>query len=202
MSEFTAFQDLCKKNKIRYLIENNSIFVNAKDFGSNLKIKNVRTSLVNYTKDEKLLKNCKTAGGNQNMIYLTMLGIKRMICSTRSYLIKQYAYTLNIQPVETYKVSVEANLIEFLSKVFHGLNCITQFQCCIYKIDLYILDFKLAIECDEENSHKYRVSQDLKRQMFLEEKLGCKFVRFRPESKNFQIAELLNQCINIIKSKS
>lgn len=198
MSEYQDFLNLCDNDKIRYFFKNNMLFINAKDLGSTLKIKNIRSSIQYFTKEEKELINCDTDGGKQNMNYITIAGVKKLICTTRSHLTRSYAITLNIQPIDTYKISIEANLIEFLSQIFQGLNFVTQFRCHIYKIDLYFIDFKLAIECDEEKKHKYQYSKDIKRQKFLEEKLNCKFVRFRPESKNFKIAELINQCILII----
>ena len=66
-------------------------------------------------------------------------------------------------------------------------------------MDLYIVDRRIAIECDEHN-HKYR---DVKYEKTREEKiktaLNCTFIRFNPDDENFAISTLtsiiVKQCL-------
>lgn len=57
---------------------------------------------------------------------------------------------------------------------------------------MYFPKYKLAIECDE-NTHKLKQSQDNDRQKYIENKLDCTFIRYNPESKTFNIFEVINQ---------
>lgn len=45
-----------------------------------------------------------------------------------------------------------------------------------YRIDLYIPEYNIAIEIDEEE-HKYKRDYDLARQNYIENKIHCKFIR-------------------------
>ena len=66
---------------------------------------------------------------------------------------------------------------------------VTQYKIDKYLIDLYFLDYKLAIECDENHTD---IEYDNKRQQYVEYALGCKFIRYKPYDKNFNIFSLLN----------
>ena len=46
-----------------------------------------------------------------------------------------------------------------------------------YKVDYYINTLKLAIEYDEEGHKYYSYEQEGGRQKYIENKLGCKFLR-------------------------
>lgn len=46
-------------------------------------------------------------------------------------------------------------------------------------IDLYFIDKKLAIECDEEH-HLFNKENDIKRENFIKEELNCSFYRYNP----------------------
>jgi very-short-patch-repair endonuclease len=69
-----------------------------------------------------------------------------------------------------------------------------------YKVDLYLLDWKIAVECDEEghqNRQKYPKREEETRQQFIESHLGCKFVRFNPQEDDFLIGKVINEILSI-----
>jgi len=71
-----------------------------------------------------------------------------------------------------------------------------------FKIDLYLPEFKIAIECDETH-HESNSNQikDIIRQGVIEEEKGYKFIRFNPEARNFDFGKVLNQILKIILEK-
>ena len=65
---------------------------------------------------------------------------------------------------------------------------------------MYLKEFKLAIECDEEH-HKYKSEDDELRQKYLERKFGIEFIRFCPDDPNFNIGEVINRIFHKIVEK-
>ncbi len=62
---------------------------------------------------------------------------------------------------------------DFLEEM--SIHYILQFQVGVYKIDLYIPKYNIAIEIDEEE-HKYKREHDIKRQDYIESQIHCKFI--------------------------
>ena len=60
---------------------------------------------------------------------------------------------------------------------FEGENMQTQYNVLSYKIDSYFLDYKLAIEIDENGHRDRNIDNEMKRQKIIEQELGCKFIR-------------------------
>ena len=70
-----------------------------------------------------------------------------------------------------------------------------------YRIDLYLKDLNIAIECDEMG-HKERDKFDEEdRENKIKEILGCKFIRFNPDETNFNIGDYINQIFSEIMNK-
>lgn len=66
-----------------------------------------------------------------------------------------------------------------VDKIFDGLCTVcTQYNVDGYKIDLYIPELNVAIEFDE-NAHSNRTKEDKERQIYIEDKLACKFIRIK-----------------------
>jgi hypothetical protein len=68
------------------------------------------------------------------------------------------------------------------------------------RIDLYLKEFKLAIECDEKH-HRYNIEDDELRQKYLERKFGIEFIRFCPDDPDFNIGEVINRIFHKIVEK-
>ena len=92
--------------------------------------------------------------------------------------------------LNTYK---EQDSIHAILKTFKGESMVRQYSVGTYRIDLYFPDYRLAIECDEFG-HSYRDQEyEQTRQHYIEDKLGCKFIRYNPDSKNYNIFNVLNR---------
>jgi very-short-patch-repair endonuclease len=86
----------------------------------------------------------------------------------------------------------EGTTIKQIMKVFSGETMELQYCVGDYRIDLYFPFHKLAIECDENNHSDRNINDEIKRQKFIEKKLGCKFYRYNPDDKNFDIFNMMN----------
>ena len=57
-----------------------------------------------------------------------------------------------------------------------------------FRIDLYLLNQKLAIEIDEHNHADRDPTYEREREMYIKAQLGCKFLRINPDSKGFKLS--------------
>ena len=63
---------------------------------------------------------------------------------------------------------------DFLNAV--NIRYILQYLVGNYRIDLYVPQYSIAIEIDEEE-HKYKQDYDKMRQRYIEKQIHCKFIR-------------------------
>jgi very-short-patch-repair endonuclease len=95
---------------------------------------------------------------------------------------------------DNHYIAVETAAVLFLREAFAGEEYRLQHPVGPYFIDMYFPRVNLAIECDEGASHSSRlqISSDTTRQAFIENALGCEFIRFRPHDRGFSLAALVN----------
>jgi very-short-patch-repair endonuclease len=84
-----------------------------------------------------------------------------------------------------------------------GLDiCKKEYKVKDYKIDLYLTNRKLAIECDEHDHYWQEYSVELfKRQEDIIKELGCRFLRFNPYEIDFNVGEVINVIYHHISNK-
>lgn len=81
-------------------------------------------------------------------------------------------------------ISIETATISFIYDVYYKDNNIRK-QYNVknkYFIDLYFIDKKIAIECDED-FHKHTKIYDNDRENFIKKELNCTFYRYNPSEK-------------------
>jgi very-short-patch-repair endonuclease len=72
-----------------------------------------------------------------------------------------------------------------------------------YKIDLYLKNAKLEIECDEHDHYGQEDLDELKkREKDIFEVLGCRFLRFNPNDIDFNVGDVINVIFCYIFNKS
>ena len=166
-----------------------------KDIGEICKIVSIRSITRNYNKYEKIKINSKSNGGNQNINYLTYNGLLKLLVKSRKHEVLDFIKLFNINIKTTHYTCIESDTIKCILDTFNGQNMISQFKVNNYFIDLYFSDYNLAIECDENHSD---IEEDLIRQIYIEKKLNCKFIRYKPYEKNFNIYNLFNKIYKFI----
>jgi|GEM_PF-1766422 len=60
-----------------------------------------------------------------------------------------------------------------------------------YRIDLYLKNANIAIECDEHNHSSINPILDKYRERRIKKELKCKFIRFNPDEKNFNVGNVI-----------
>ena len=68
-----------------------------------------------------------------------------------------------------------------------------------YRVDLYFIDYKLAIECDENNHDDRDATDERIREEYILS-LGNKMIRYNPNEPNFDLSNVLKQ-INVLLFK-
>ena len=91
----------------------------------------------------------------------------------------------------------EKEIVKCLVKAL-PYDSIKQFPIGQYKIDLYLPQFKIAIECDEFGHDAYDKHDEEKREQFITDQLSCKWIRFDPYVENFCIFYVIRQTIKLL----
>ena len=96
---------------------------------------------------------------------------------------------------------IENQTIGFIENSFKDiLNLKRQFMIGKYRADLYFIDYKLVIECDEFN-HCDRDPQEEKMREDYILSLGNKIIRFNPNEEGFDLSNVLREINKALFSK-
>ena len=71
-----------------------------------------------------------------------------------------------------------------------------------YRIDLYLHDYKLGIEIDENGHSSGNIDYKIKRQNAIEQELDFKFIRIDPDKEDFDIFRAINEIFRHIKQST
>lgn len=94
----------------------------------------------------------------------------------------------NNQPVR-----IEHLCIDLIQEAMEGLTtCKKQFPVGAYRVDLYLPDLRLVVECDEISHSNYSKQREMDRQEQISNELDCEFLRFNPSQKGFRMGPVLN----------
>jgi very-short-patch-repair endonuclease len=183
------------------IYDNGEKLFRATDIANILGLKNIFTSMVSFNKDDTRNIDAKTNGGPQNVTYLTINGLKKILIKSRKIKALELAKLCGID-ILSYKVAnYENTTISQILDAFNGEEMIEQYSVCNYRIDLYFPKYKLAIECDEH--HHIRIKnkeKDIQRQKEIETKLLCTFIRYSPGEPDFSIFKTINAIYKFIKA--
>ena len=160
----------------------------ANDIGKILDVSNIRMCVINF---ENVQKCKKTNGGTQKVTYITYDTLIKILVKSRKNAAIEFAKRINLDVLTKYCIAIETDIIECILTTFDGNVMETQYNVDNYRIDLYFVEYNLAIECDERHHANNKINDDV-RQFYIQTKLGCRFIRFRPHDKDFNLFQLLN----------
>lgn len=162
----------------------------AKDIGNILNMTNIRNATATVNKIY-IIKD--TNGGSQKIAYITYESLIKLVTKSRKTEAIKLAETLNLNLLTKFCVAIETDVLQCILTTFDGNTMKLQYCVDKYNIDLYFPDYLLAIECDENHHNKSANKfNDTIRQNYITQKLGCRFIRFNPHNKNFNLFKLLN----------
>jgi very-short-patch-repair endonuclease len=88
---------------------------------------------------------------------------------------------------------IENQTIGFIENSYKKiLNLKRQYIFGIYRVDLYFVDYRLIIECDENNHDDRDAVYEKVREDYLVS-LGNKMIRYNPNDKSFDLSNVLSE---------
>lgn len=100
--------------------------------------------------------------------------------------------------VKIFSMCIENQTIGFIENTFKDLfKMKKQYIIGNYRIDLFFIDYKLAIECDENNHSDRNKLCEKEREEFIISQ-GNQIIRFNPNENNFDISNVINKIIKVI----
>ena len=187
--------------KVQELLNKNLILFKENIDVIDLKLKVNKNILVEQFK----LYNKQSFANSKNIYALTLTGyIKYLNLIQDAQIGKEILTNYFEYKKEIYAVLENRKEILFRDSIKKCLSdiCTVKFQHYVdgYRIDIYIPEFNLAIEYDEIGSnHTYKQEIDIIRQKYIENKLGCTFIRI---SETLTLEEGINKILKYIMKKT
>ena len=104
----------------------------------------------------------------------------------------------NISVVSSINMCIENQTIGFIWNCFNEVTSLKrQYKFNKYIVDLYFLDYKLVIECDEYGHTDRDPNYEKTRESYITS-LGNKMIRFNPNIKNFDLSNVIKNINNVI----
>jgi very-short-patch-repair endonuclease len=95
---------------------------------------------------------------------------------------------------------LENQTIGFIENVYSNmLNVKRQYKIGKYRADLYFIDHKLVIECDENGHVDRDYEQERKREEYILS-LGNKIIRYNPNESSFDLSNVLREITAVLFS--
>lgn len=192
-----------KFGSIRTIIKNEDFYFSATDVAVALGYSNPRDAVRIHCKGVNAV-NIPTNGGKQMVNFITEEDVYCLIMRSKNSSYSYKTELLNFLIPKNNKIYVNTRLeIEFkdlLYQIFEPCNIEVIFQYPIdkYRIDFYIPEYNLAIEYDEcHHYNKTNQQKDKDRENYIQDKIGCTFIRVDYRDTNaFNIGLILKQIIN------
>jgi very-short-patch-repair endonuclease len=164
------------------------------------KKKNYREN-IHYVVQKDNFKNINKYGGQNKMVF--MLTEEAFELLKNSYNLRnRYIVEINdnIKCVNI-GMCIENQTIGFIENTYGNiLNLKRQYKFGKYRVDLYFIDYKLVIECDENDHIDRDPTQEKIREQYIIS-LGNKIIRYNPNETNFDLSSVLRKINNVLFSK-
>lgn len=194
--------DLCD-NQVNVIEDDNKKWYCGGDICKILHLKCARSSIRTVPKVNKnkfIFKLKNGSGGRQTTTFIDDEGMVWLVKNTRSINAEKLANEIGISCKIRFTPFETTSLTQIM-ECFAGENMVHQFSVNNFRIDLYFVDYKLAIECDEpEHYYGSKPQKDKEREEKIKEKLNCEFIRFNPCSTDFKMTSVLNMIFKHIKN--
>lgn len=188
--------------ELNFCGDSENLMVQANQIGKLLGTDHIRALTKNYNKTFIGYHKIHTKGGFQNVLFLSMDGVKQLISNSRKPKAVELAKALGFKIHDLKIVNFEMKTIDQITRAFKGEEANLQFRVNPYYVDLYFPRVNLAVECDERQ-HQQRKKEDDERESVIMKKLNCTFIRYRPYDGDFCIFDVINKIhLHILHSKN
>jgi very-short-patch-repair endonuclease len=124
-------------------------------------------------------------------------------CRVSTSTLKKWCERLGCSPDEVLlwrKGPIECDTLEVIEHALPGMECLYQYVVCGYRIDMYIPQFNICIECDEHGHDQYdeeTEQQRTERIITALQRPECpvKWVRYNPNDANFKLGSVIAEVL-------
>lgn len=195
---------------VRTMVLNEEPWFVGRDIAEALEYKKTRNAIERHVDDEDkqtlLWRDYHTkynlwkGNDHSNKVIISKRGVQSLLSSSNMPNAIGLCNYLGIEIGGYNNVKKEQRTLLQIMQAFSGEDMQRQYSVSEgkYRIDLYFPKYKLAIECDEYGHRDRPAGYDETRQQYIEDKLGCHFIRYNPDSKNFSIFKVINRIIKYI----
>ena len=131
-------------------------------------------------------------------LYINEEGMHELVLKSSMFNATDFAKAFGINIHDHKYLSKERETLSCILKAFKGQEMKEQYTVDGYRVDLYFPSHKLAIECDEFGHKDRDIGYEVTRQKYIETKLGCTFIRYNPDAKDFDIFIVINSIMKYI----
>jgi very-short-patch-repair endonuclease len=190
----------------------NDPFFCGKDVCQVLGHKNTNDAISRYVKSKnkkslkEILQGVEISGNftynEGQMTYINIRGVEQLISKSKVCGPDQLQQIVDAFDVKIFITPRKEHLhLEAIEKTFSKVNMYKQFKVGRYRVDLYVEEYNLVVECDEYNHSDRNPKEEKERECFIKSELGCDFIRFNPDSKDFSIFSVLGDIHQHILNK-
>jgi very-short-patch-repair endonuclease len=159
---------------------------------------------VHYIIDTNIQHKSQTRHGGHNIV-IYMLTEEAFELFKSSYNLRnRYIVELNdkIKCINNYAMCIENQTIGFIENSFKDvLNCKRQYKFDKYRVDLYFIDYKLIVECDEHgHNDRDKIKEKIREDYLIS--LGNKIIRYNPNDASFDLSNVLREIYKVIMTTS
>ena len=140
-------------------------------------------------------------GGHNKIIYMLTEDAFELLKNSFN-LRNRYIVNLsdNVKYINNISMCIESQTIGFIENAYSvTLNVKRQYIFGKYRVDLYFIDYKLVIECDENNHDDRDPIEEKVRENYIIS-LGNTIIRFNPNQSEFDLSNVMRD-INVILFK-
>lgn len=193
-----------ENSNVRAMVIDGDPWFVGKDVADILGYKKTRNAIASHVPDrfKKVTPIQGGLTGKQNTVIINEPGLYSLILASRMPNAISLGKALGLNLRNSFIKCDEAQTLYAIEKSIDGLYSYEpQYPCGAYRIDLYLPEYKIAIECDELGHADRDKEYEDTRQKYIKKHLGCSFVRYNPDSKNFNIFYVINKLLKEIRSK-
>jgi hypothetical protein len=144
----------------------------------------------------------RSVGNEKNTIYINQFGLISLLSESKmpnkELFVKWCKDSFDITYLIISRLNKEQETIGLIIRAFKHLRYQKQYPIGSYRIDLYFIDHKLAVECDENGHNDRDPKYEADRERYIRQTLQCKFVRYNPDLDNFCIFDVINSIMCMI----
>ncbi|MET7761733.1 hypothetical protein ABZS71_06715 [Streptomyces sp. NPDC005393] len=126
---------------------------------------------------------------------VTLDGLKRLVANSSRAAAMNLALELGMETVHV--PTSEAEAIRIVGAALAPVEMVEEFKVGDYTVSAYLPTFNIVVEADRMQDHRRDREAEFWRRVIIEDKLGCAFVTFDVEAKDFNPGSVVNRILTM-----